>query len=213
MHPNTAGVSNDLVTWFTMQDALSRADGKDLPWDSHQGQPISHSRIAPRFVKMAQNLDSRCVLISDPSTLGAGAKPRLHTPKAVTYHEQPHYCRFMIGHSLEVDATMCLQAHATGQSRFPTSGELRSTAPPRSLCTHFPPINRTELNVVGLKVQRCRRLFLMTARGRGFVMMSPFETKQRVVLLKKQYIRHQQWKKPFEHKPHVWFIEGVSVIM
>ena len=22
------------------------------------------------------------------------------TPKAVTYHEQPHYCRFMIGHSL-----------------------------------------------------------------------------------------------------------------
>ena len=35
-----------------------------------------------------------------PSTLGAGAKTRLHTPKAVTYHEQPHYCRFMIGHSL-----------------------------------------------------------------------------------------------------------------
>ena len=34
------------------------------------------------------------------STLGAGAKTRLHTPKAVTYHEQPHYCRFMIGHSL-----------------------------------------------------------------------------------------------------------------
>ena len=23
-----------------------------------------------------------------------------HTPKAVTYHEQSHYCRFMIGHSL-----------------------------------------------------------------------------------------------------------------
>ena len=39
-------------------------------------------------------------LISDPGTLGAGAKTRLHTPKAVTYHEQPHYCRFMIGHSL-----------------------------------------------------------------------------------------------------------------
>ena len=50
--------------------------------------------------RMAQNLDSRCVLISDPSTLGAGDKTRLHTPKAVTYHEQPHYCRFMIGHSL-----------------------------------------------------------------------------------------------------------------
>ena len=47
-----------------------------------------------------QNQDLRCVLISDPSTLGAGAKTRLHTPKAVAYHEQPHYCRFMIGHSL-----------------------------------------------------------------------------------------------------------------
>ena len=47
-----------------------------------------------------QNLDLRCVLISDPSTLGAGAKTRLHTPKAVTYREQPDYCRFMIGHSL-----------------------------------------------------------------------------------------------------------------
>ena len=33
-------------------------------------------------------------------TLGAGTKTRLHTPKAVTYHEQPHYCRSMIGHSL-----------------------------------------------------------------------------------------------------------------
>ena len=50
--------------------------------------------------KMAckQNLDLSCVLVC--STLGAGAKTRLHTPKAVAYHEQPHYCRFMIGHSL-----------------------------------------------------------------------------------------------------------------
>ena len=31
-------------------------------------------------------------LISDPGTLGAGAKTRLHTPKAVTHHVQPHYC-------------------------------------------------------------------------------------------------------------------------
>ena len=69
---------------------------------STPGQQISKSYIAPLFFKMAckQNLDLRCVLISDPSTLGAGAKTRLHTPKAVTYHEQPHYCRFMIGHSL-----------------------------------------------------------------------------------------------------------------
>ena len=36
----------------------------------------------------------------DPSTLGAGAKTRLHTPKAVTYHEQYHTLYIMIGHSL-----------------------------------------------------------------------------------------------------------------
>ena len=66
------------------------------------GPSISNLYIAPFFFKMAckQNLDLRCVLISDPSTLGAGAKTRLHTPNAVTYHEQPQYCRFMIGHSL-----------------------------------------------------------------------------------------------------------------
>ena len=27
-------------------------------------------------------------------------RARVHTPKAVTYHEQSHYCRYMIGHSL-----------------------------------------------------------------------------------------------------------------
>ena len=36
-----------------------------------------------------------------PSTLvGAGAKPRLNTPKAATYHEQYHTLYIMIGHSL-----------------------------------------------------------------------------------------------------------------
>ena len=35
-----------------------------------------------------------------PSTFGARANTRLHTPKAVTYHGQPRYCRFVIGHSL-----------------------------------------------------------------------------------------------------------------
>ena len=42
------------------------------------------------FFKMActQNLDLRCVLISDPSTLCAGAKPRPHVPKAVAYDEK-----------------------------------------------------------------------------------------------------------------------------
>ena len=43
---------------------------------------------------------SRFKMCFGPCTLGALANTRLHTPKAVTYHEQPHYCRFMIGHSL-----------------------------------------------------------------------------------------------------------------
>ena len=58
----------------------------------------------PFFFKMAckQNLDSRCVLISDPGALGAGAKTRLHTPKDVAYHdrEQHDALYIMIGHSL-----------------------------------------------------------------------------------------------------------------
>ena len=33
-------------------------------------------------------------------TKGAGGKTHLHTPNAVTYHEQSQYCRFMIRHSL-----------------------------------------------------------------------------------------------------------------
>ena len=35
-----------------------------------------------------------------PQVPGSESKTHLHTPKAVTYHEQSHYCRFMIGHSL-----------------------------------------------------------------------------------------------------------------
>ena len=56
------------------------------------GPSISNSNIALRLVKMAckQNLGLRSVLISDPSTLGAGAQTRLRTPKAVTYHGQYH---------------------------------------------------------------------------------------------------------------------------
>ena len=34
-----------------------------------------------------------------------------HAPKAVTYHEQSHYCRFMIGHSLgRIDTSYFLTA-------------------------------------------------------------------------------------------------------
>ena len=49
---------------------------------------ISH----PLFFKMAQNLDLGCVLISDPGTLGAGAKIRLEsrvkkfTPHCICIH-------------------------------------------------------------------------------------------------------------------------------
>ena len=67
------------------------------------------------------------VLISDPGTLVAEAKTRLHTPKAVTYYEQPDYCRFMIGHSLErmesrkkkFTPHLCF----TGQGRVPAYGQ------------------------------------------------------------------------------------------
>ena len=52
------------------------------------GRPITNYRIAPLLFKIAckQKLDLRRVF--GPSNLGAGAKSRLHTPKAVTYHEQ-----------------------------------------------------------------------------------------------------------------------------
>ena len=44
------------------------------------------------IIKMALHLDSRCVLLSDPSTDGCRVstvptKTRLHTPEAATYHE------------------------------------------------------------------------------------------------------------------------------
>ena len=35
-----------------------------------------------------------------PKVPGSDIKTHLHTPKAVTYHEQSYSCRFMIGHSL-----------------------------------------------------------------------------------------------------------------
>ena len=59
----------------------------------HHRTAFSMSSIAPLFFTMAQNLDLRCVLISDPSTLGAGAKTRLEsrikkfTPRCI--------CRFV----------------------------------------------------------------------------------------------------------------------
>ena len=59
---------------------------------------ITHYSIAPLFEKGANTRGLGCVL--QPAPAGAGRKAHLHTPKGVTYHEQPHYCRSMIGHSL-----------------------------------------------------------------------------------------------------------------
>ena len=55
-----------------------------------KARPSHNLTSRPLFFKMAQNLDLRCLLISDPGTFGVGAKPRLHTFKPVTYHEQNH---------------------------------------------------------------------------------------------------------------------------
>ena len=50
-----------------------------------QARACSTSPLASRIhiiysiIKMARHVDSRCVLISDPSTLGAGTKTRLES--------------------------------------------------------------------------------------------------------------------------------------
>ena len=80
-----------------------------LPFCAAVGGPsISNSKTAPLFVKMAQSLDLRCVLISDPGTFGAGAKTRLEsrikkfTPHCVCRPRLPRrrlhrgwYCAFV----------------------------------------------------------------------------------------------------------------------
>ena len=42
----------------------------NVPAHSDAGQSISNSNIAPLFVKMAQHLDLRCVLVPPPWVLG-----------------------------------------------------------------------------------------------------------------------------------------------
>ena len=54
-----------------------------------------------------QNLDLRRVLAPAPKVLGSDIKTHLHTPKGVAYHEQSHYCRFTIGHSLARMESRC----------------------------------------------------------------------------------------------------------
>ena len=52
------------------------------------GQTITKSYIARLFCQNGGK--SGFEMCFGPSTLGAGAKTRLHMPKAVTYHEQYH---------------------------------------------------------------------------------------------------------------------------
>ena len=71
-----------------------------------------------------------------------GPKHSLRTPKAVTYHEQPDYCRFMIGHSLgrmesrikKFTPHSCLQALADAEQngmrqRLDTAGQPQILTP------------------------------------------------------------------------------------
>ena len=60
----TRNVATQAPIHPNIKQARVKFDGAVLP------------RIAPFFVKMAQNLDLRCVLISDPGTLGAGLGPK-----------------------------------------------------------------------------------------------------------------------------------------
>ena len=90
-------------------------------------------------------LDSRRVWAAAPKVLGSEIKTHLHTPKAVTYHEQSHYCRFMIGHSLgRMESRFCLQAIFTLYTVFvidwPTSLQGRPlfwTPPPTHIMLPF----------------------------------------------------------------------------
>ena len=54
-------------------------------WTSVMAHQFQILTPPPLFVKMAQNLDLRCVLISDPSTQGAGAKTCLESKHKDVY--------------------------------------------------------------------------------------------------------------------------------
>ena len=77
------GDFNEVFPWL-----IRRLDeNRDMLGAAQQGQLTTHDNIAPPLFKMAckQNLDLRCVLISDPNTLGAGAKTRLKSQGEEVY--------------------------------------------------------------------------------------------------------------------------------
>ena len=94
--PNQGSLSRSMSTTSLnslRSDSLQTVSVQHL--DARQSYILSPR---PLFVKMAKSGFGMCFDIGSRH-LGAGAKTRLHTPKAVAYHEQPHYCRFRIGHS------------------------------------------------------------------------------------------------------------------
>ena len=111
-------------------------------------------------------LDSRRVLAPAPKkVLGSDIKTHLHTPKAATYHEQSHYCRCMIGHSLGRIKSRCgaifILYNCVGLAQHNVEKGARDTrsiylipyktygARPKSLCV------------------RLAKLWLQCRRGRG----------------------------------------------
>ena len=74
--------------------------------------------LAPFFFRMAckQNLDLRCILISDPGTLGAGARTRLESRiKTFTSHAS----RFLCAAVLQLQRSVPSCVFAMGKSRRP----------------------------------------------------------------------------------------------
>ena len=85
-------------------------NGKNIP-------QILASR--PYFFEMAQNLDLRCVLVSDPGTLGAGAKTRLEsrikkfTPHCVCIQRVTKVITTSLGSTLFIYFTVGLAGFVT----------------------------------------------------------------------------------------------------
>ena len=85
------------VAWCTGTVPTRSSSTLTYSTTTHLCTPFSISNIAPLLFKMAckQNLDLRCVLISDPGTLGAGAKTRLESRiKKFTPHCIYRYCEY-----------------------------------------------------------------------------------------------------------------------
>ena len=115
-----------------------------------RGPSISTSYITPLFVKMAckQNLDLRCVWISDPGTLGAGAKTRLESRikkfmpppgrKASPVYPKPNIAPFVLS---EYDGRQNLDLRCVLISDPSTVGAgPKHVSNPRSVIKKLPPL-------------------------------------------------------------------------